>query len=311
MGYVFAVGIFALVGVALVLIRKIEGDTRKGESDIHVRWIGVAFLIFAFILYGVGGLKHVPQRQIGIPSSFSNIQSDAYGAGYHVTWQPWINLTDVPETVQTTTFEGCWGAYCTDPSQPRGNCLEVRIGGQQTACIDVTVQWRVYRQTAGKLYNDYAGQDGNLITAARDYLVERDLRTVENTVLDGYNPITDQQNIATGSNSLFLTFANQVKTEVQADLGSEVQVVALLQPLAYYGASTEGFLHTIQNTYAQDTIAKEQQVVNADRAAAFVKLGNPTLAQLIDLCLTSTVPHAAGWNCWPGSTSGLAISSKG
>lgn len=299
MGYVVVVAILVLIAAAFIWIGKLEGD--RGQSDVHLRPVGVAMLIFAAILYTIGGIKHVPTRNIGIPSSLSNVGANAYSAGYHLTFQPWINLTDVPETYQTVNFEGCQGQYCTSPDQPRGNCLEVRIGGQQTACVDVTVQYQVNRNGAGTLYNHYAGQDGTLTTAIRDYLIDRELRTVENTDLDAYNPILDAKNFAAGgqagANSQFLKFASEIQGQMQQDLGSDITVVKVLQPLAYYTASTEGFLHQIQDKAAQDQVEIEQQQVNLDTKTALANLGTPTVAQLEYLCLTSTAPRPPGWTC--------------
>lgn len=299
--------VLALAGIALIFIKAVQSEDGKKTSTVG---IGIAVLVIAFLSFFVGGIKHVPARNIGIPTTFSNVQTNAYGPGYHVTWQPWKSLVDAPETIQTTKFEGCQGQYCTDPSQPRGNCLEVRIGGQQTACVDVTVQWRINPNGAGTLYNNYANQDDNLTDAIRDFLIDRELRTVENTDMDAYNPILDAQNIGGGSsNSTFLQFASQIQTQMQTDLGTDVTVIKVLQPLAYYTASTESFLHQIQNKSAEDQVAILQQKVNSDTAVALHNLGTPTADQLLYLCLTSVVPHAAGWNCdlFGGSSSNTAV----
>src|SRR6185437_13285615 len=128
MGYLFVIAVLVLVGIGLIVKKSVgEGNDKTG-----VRGIGILLIVLSFGLFFIGGLKHVPSRSIGIPSSFSQVGSKAYGPGYHETWKPWLNLTDATETIQKTQFSGCWGQYCTSPNQPRGYCLEVRIGGQQT-----------------------------------------------------------------------------------------------------------------------------------------------------------------------------------
>lgn len=309
--------IAALIGVIMIAKRRVDTDSGK----LNIVGFGVILIVIAFGLFAVSGLKHVPGRNIGIPSTFSQVGATAYGPGYHETWDPFLNLTDATETIQVTTFTGCWGQYCTSDKQPRGNCLEVRIGGQQTACVDVTIKWQMNKSTAGRMYLDYANQEDNLVHAVRDYLVTPELRKAENDQLDAYNPILDSSSQVPGAgggslssgkntNSQYLAFANKVVEQVTKELGSQVTVLSVVQPLAYYNASTESFLHQIQNKAAEDQVALEQQKVNADTKTAFDKLGNPTVAQLINLCLNSTAPHAAGWTCWPGAGSNLAISSN-
>jgi len=305
MGYLFAIAVLVLVGIGLIVKKSVgEGNDKTG-----VRGIGILLIVLSFGLFFIGGLKHVPSRSIGIPSSFSQVGSKAYGPGYHETWKPWLNLTDATETIQKTQFSGCWGQYCTSPNQPRGYCLEVRIGGQQTACVDVTVKWRMNKQTAGQQYLNYANQDDNLVDAVRDNEIIPELHTAENTELDGYNPITDAKQLGTGANSQYLTFANLVEQKVKDDLGTQVQIISVNQPLAYYTASTETFLHQIQNKAAEDQVAILHQKVNSDQKLALENLGTPTLAQLEYLCVTSTVVHAAGWTCFGGNSS-IAVSGK-
>lgn len=300
--------LLVVVGIILIAMKEVKSSDRGG-TPTSVRGIGILLIGLAFAFFAVGGVKHVPARNIGIPSSFSQVGADAYGPGYHETWKPWLNLTDATETIQTTAFTGCWGQYCTSDKQPRGNCLEVRIGGQQTACVDVTVKWQMNKATAGKMYLDYANQEDNLVNAVRDFLITQELHKAENTQLDGYNPITDAKDLGTGSNSQYLTFANLVETQVARDLGSQVHIVSVNQPLAYYTASTEQFLHQIQNKAAEDQVAILQQKVNADQKLALSNLGQPTTAQLQYLCVTSTVVHAAGWSCF-GGNSQIAVAGK-
>jgi hypothetical protein len=320
MGWLALSAVFAIIGIALVIRRRIS-PKKRGDEPTSVVGLGVLLIVIAAGFFLVGGIKHVPARNIGIPSSFSNVSADAYGPGYHETFQPWLNLTDATETIQTTVFSGCWGQYCTSPNEPRGNCLEVRLGGQQTACVDVTVKWRMNKLTAGQQFLNYANQDNNLVSAVKDNLIIPELRNAENEQLDTYNPILDSSNAtptpvsstttpANTGNSQYLTFAHKVEAQVTKDLGNEVTIITVIQPLAYYNASTENFLHQIQNKAAEYQVAIEQQNVNSATKTAFNDLGNPTLPQLIELCLKSTEPHAAGWSCFPGSNSGLAISSK-
>jgi hypothetical protein len=76
-------------------------------------------VLVGFGLFALGGLKSVPVKNIGVPQAFGAVTGKVYGPGIHETWTPWLHLTDINETVQTTTFE-----------QSQDDCLSVRIGGQ-------------------------------------------------------------------------------------------------------------------------------------------------------------------------------------
>ena len=80
--------------------------------------------------------------------------------------------------MQTTTFEG-------------DDCLQVRVGGQQSACADITIQWQIL-PSAGSLFSDYANQ-GDLMAEVQNAVVIRELKQVVNEMLGDYNPITDVQ----------------------------------------------------------------------------------------------------------------------
>jgi regulator of protease activity HflC (stomatin/prohibitin superfamily) len=265
------------------------------------RGIGVAVLILGVALFAVSGLKSVPVKNIGVPQSFGAVGRGYFSPGIHETWTPWEHLTDIDETVQTTTFEG-------------GNCLQVRIGGQQTACADITIQWQVRPEAAGSLFSDYANQ-GNLMTTVTDAVVVRELKQVVNSVMGDYNPITDVQTV-TNSNSAtsqFSQFGPTILADMRADIGNRITVLTVLLPYVHYDASVEAKLEAIQQAFANYAIAKENVLVNQQQAQAFVKLGIPNLNQLVAQCLTDVKEDAnlpTGFQCMPGSASGLALSGK-
>jgi hypothetical protein len=302
-----------LIAIAGVLAIVFPGLLKSKPGTI--RGVGIAAVVLAFLLFAVSGLKSVPVKNIGVPQAFGAVTGSAFGPGIHETWQPWLHLTDVDETVQTITFEGCHGPYCAIPGEQQGNCLEVRIGGQQTACADITIQVRIRPSAADGLFNDYANQ-GDLMTTIKDAVVVRELRQVVNQVLGDYNPITDQQALASNSNatSQFSTFASAVETQMRLDIGNRIEVQNLLMPLLRYDSTTQKRLNAIQQAYADDAIAKEQRQVSLDQAAAYRNLGTPSVNALVSQCLSDLKNLVgqlpAGFQCFPGANSGLALSGK-
>jgi regulator of protease activity HflC (stomatin/prohibitin superfamily) len=311
MGWFILAIILAIAGVLALAAGGLAKGTRAGYSGRQdsydysrpVRVIGAVALVIAFLLYVLGGLKSVPVKNIGVPQAFGAVTGAVYEPGIHETWTPWLHLADVNETVQTTTFE-----------QSNHDCLSVRIGGQQQACADVTIQWQIKADAADGLFSDYANQ-GDLMTEITNAVVVRELKQVVNQVLGDYNPITDVQSVTNtnSSTSQFSQFGPQILTAMRADIGNRINVLTVLLPQLHYDATVEAKLNSIQQAYANYAIAQENVKVNQENAKAFVKLGTPNVSQLIAQCLTDVKAAGnlpAGFSCFPGSGSGLAISSK-
>ena len=293
-------GMLAVVGGGLAKGQRETGYRGQKEDydySMAVRGAGAAVLVVAFGLYALGGLKSVPVKNIGVPQAFGAVTGSVYDPGVHETWTPWLHLTDVDETVQTTTFEG-------------GNCLTIRIGGQQTACADVTIQWQIKPGAADSLFSDYANQ-GDLMSTITDAVVVRELKQVVNQVLGDYNPVTDVQNVTStnSATSQFSQFGPTILADMRADIGNRISVLTVLMPYIHYDPSVESKLEAIQQAFANYAIAAENVKVNQEQAQAYQKLGAPTLGQLISECLTSNVSRPTGFQCFPGSSSGLALSS--
>ncbi|HEX3961332.1 MAG TPA: SPFH domain-containing protein [Trebonia sp.] len=288
--------------VAVVGVLCFAGSAFASErgDKITTRVVGGVAIVVAFGLFMISGLKSVPVKNIGVPQSFGAVGKGVFEPGIHETWTPWLHLTDIDETVQTTTFEG-------------GNCLTVRIGGQQTACADVTIQWQILPQAAGSLFSDYANS-GNLMTSVTDAVVVRELKQVVNADLGDYNPITDVQSVVntSSSTSQFSKFGPQILSQMRGDIGGRIKVLTVLMPYIHYDSQVESKLNAIQQSFANYAIAQENVKVNQQQAQAYQKLGTPGVNALISQCLDVVKSDAgslpAGFSCFPGSSSGLAVS---
>jgi len=296
----WVIGVLAAVHAAVIA----ESGEKAGAGAVAALAVIVGFGLFA-----LGGLKSVPVKNIGVPQSFGAVGSTVFEPGIHETWTPWLHLTDINETVQTTTFED---AGNDSGSSCKGG-LSVRIGGQQTACADVTIQWQIKPSAASSLFSDYANT-GDFMTEITNAVVVRELKQVVNQVLGDYNPITDVEAVTgTGTQtSQFSTFGPTILSDMQADIGSRVNVLTVLLPQLHYSSSIEDKLAAIQQAYADYAVAQENVKVNEEQAAALQKLGTPTEAQLSAECLTDLkggMSAPAGFQCIPGSGSSLALSS--
>jgi len=318
--FIFAVllaiiGALALAGGGLAkgeYKRAYGGKPEPWDWSLPVRAAGGFVLLLSFGLFAVSGLKSVPVKNIGVPQVFGAVTGTVQGPGIHETWTPWLHLTDVDETVQTTTFEDSGN----DTGSSCNGGLAVRIGGQQTACADVTIQWQILPAAADSLFSDYANQ-GNLMTEITNAVVLREFKTVVNQVVGDYNPITDVESVANtnSATSVFSTFAPTIQADMTRDIGSRIRIISVQLPLMHYDATVEAALQSIAKENASYAVAVEEVKVDQEQALAYRQLGTPSESALISECLSDVKAAGSSWpvnvQCFPGASSGVALSQGG
>lgn len=262
--------------------------------------------VLGFVFFASSGIHSVPPKSIGVPVSLGHVENGYYTPGAHWTWDPFLNLAIINETIQTTTFQT--GSNLPGTSQCNGE-LPVRIGGQQQACAKVTIQWQPRPDAASALFNDYANQ-GDLMTTIENALVIRELEVVVNQQVGDYDPISDYQNVVNtnSATSQFTQFGPEIQATMTRDIGSQITVKSVLFPYMSYSPQVESKLQQIQQAYANFAIATENVKVNAENAQAFAKLGTPNVNQLIAQCLQDSRENKTSpMGCFPGQASGLTI----
>jgi hypothetical protein len=298
--------IFAVIFWLAALVAAAAAFLAEGYRVTAVT-AAVLTAVIGLGLFAAGGLKSVPVKNIGVPQSFGAVGQGIFEPGIHETWTPWLHLTDIDETVQTTTFKDSGN----DHGSSCNGGLPVRIGGQQTACADITIQWQVLPQAAGSLFSDYANK-GDLMDTIQGAVVLRSFEQVVNNTLSDYNPITDVQS-ATGSvtgstaqPSQFTRFSPQILTAMQSDIGTQVKVISVIMPQLHYSTTIEDKLAAIQQAYADFAVAQENVKVNEQKALALSRLGTPNLNQLVAQCLTEAQTNQ-NLQCIPGATTNLSL----
>lgn len=302
MRLVFYVAIILWIVMLVCLVGLLIPDTKKAAL------IGGAVLCAAlgFGAFAWAGVKSVPAKSVGVPVSLGHVGNGFYTSGAHETWNPFLHLAIIDQTIQTVTFET--DSKLPGTSQCNGE-LPIRIGGQQSACGKITIQYRVKSGAAGSLFSDYANQ-GDLMDTIQNALVVRELEVVVNNQLGDYDPITDYQNTvnSNANTSKFTAFGPEILRTMRTDIGSQVQVIAVFLPRITYSTAIENNLIKIQTAYTNATIATENEKVNAANAKAYTALGNPTVNQLVAQCLKDVeASHSSPMGCFPGQASGLQL----
>jgi regulator of protease activity HflC (stomatin/prohibitin superfamily) len=266
---------------------------------------GAGGAVLGVLIFVLAGINSVPVKNVGVVTSFGHVEGDMQ-PGFH--WLlPWKNVTNLSETIQTTEFYG---------PQPKGNCLDVRIGGQQLACLNLTIQWQIRDSAAPQLFNDY-DTSGNVQGQITDAVVIQELKSVVNQVMGDYNPIQDVSATGSAGNSQFSTFGPQILSRMRQDIGSQIDVRKLILSNAYYDGATQSRLNAIQQQYADTAIAQQQIQTNAAQAKANQALAKSIsddpgvlVADCQQITLTAIKDGyqlPAGWNCGTTASMSLAI----
>jgi regulator of protease activity HflC (stomatin/prohibitin superfamily) len=321
MAWIWVSVFFIIIGIVLIIASFFA---RNGQG-----WYfgsGIAVIVLTAIIFFIGGFREVPVKTVGVMTSFGRVEGDLT-PGVHHTW-PWKDVALLPETIQTVTWTGGFNAAGT---QCVPTALSVRIGGQQTACLDGTIQYQIRDSAAGTLFNLYdtssssasasmacPSSGGNILGDICNAVVVREFEVAVNQALGDYNPIEDTT-LTTGKNvpSQFSSFGPLVQAQMNRDIGSEIVIHSVLIPFAHYDASTQGRLNAIAQQYGATAIAQQEIATNQALARANHAIGNVTTGQLIAQCLgivqdaekTGYELPAGFGNCITGSPA-IAVSGK-
>jgi len=132
--------IFLIVGLMLVLFsgrwfKDPPEGYRPGKDEIHPkiirrigRGLGAVCLLLAIFIGWHSMTVQVEPSDVGIKTAFGHTQGGDLRPGLHTKW-PWEHVT-------------IWDASNQREEWIGNNCLEIRISGGQSACLNVVLQWR-------------------------------------------------------------------------------------------------------------------------------------------------------------------------
>lgn len=290
--------IFLLVAVGLGLASFAAKDEAKGLLASAIGMFLLAVLVFA-----LSGLREVPTKSVGVVTSFGRVGA-IVTPGLH--WMaPWSRVNILTTRIQTTTFEG-------------KNCLDVRIGGQQQACLDATIQWHVIDAAAPGLYTSYGANGQDIMVDIRNAVVVREFKQAVNQQLGDYNPIVDVAQNGQAGNSQFTTFGPKVHSQMIAEIGHRIKVSTVIMPFLHYDPNTQNRLNTIQTQFADTAIANQELQTNLAQAKANDALArsvshdpNVLIAQCLSLVQNAVKTNSkvlpAGFSCFGGSGTAIAV----
>ncbi len=191
---------WVILGVIIIagIIAGISG--REGS-----RWIGWAVAALAAVIEAIviitTMMVTVGSSDIGVITSFGKPAGDLT-PGVH--WlSPTASVTIWDGSIQTISYD-------------RNSCLNVKIGGGQSACLTLTFTYQLRADSVDAMFIQYRTQ-----AAMQDKLVLRALDQAINTQLQNYSPITE---IAKGSlnPTSMVPFIQPILTQMQQDVGGSI-----------------------------------------------------------------------------------------
>lgn len=284
---------------------RLPGDEPVGGSLRLHGAFPLSAAVLALVMLLLSMFIMVGTRDIGIVTSFGR-PVDHLDNGLHFKW-PWEEVSTLDGAIQTDS-------YVSDGKDvnANGSCTDIRIGNESTACVDNSIRWRIKPDAADTLFQDYHTMDN-----IRDSLVTRELKAALNSVLANYNPLDEIENNSSGATPQLSAFSKQVTSNLQSQIGSQVDVINVIIPLIRFDSSTQTKINLYQAEVANTRIAQQREQTAAAQARANDALtksvsNNPNV--LVAQCLNSldemvkqkqAVP--AGFSCWPGGSSSLVL----
>ncbi len=289
---------WAILGIVIIagVVAGIFG--REGR-----RWVG----------WTVAGLATIVEVIVVITSMMVTINSSDIGV---ITsfGKPTGDLTPGVHWLAPTTNVTTWDGAVQDITYTRDDCLHVHIGGQQTACLAVTLQYQVKPSAVDDLFRRFRTQSN-----MNSLLVTRSLDQAINDQLASFSPI---QAVATaGSNGDSLVpYQTLVLNQMKSDIGNSINVESVFMPFITYDGSTTSRLNSLQTQIADTLIANEAIKTAIARATALKDLQQSAVTNpnaIAELCFQNVMEpivkaggNPAGIACWQGGSAPSVVISK-
>jgi regulator of protease activity HflC (stomatin/prohibitin superfamily) len=245
----------ALVFIIILAIIAIGGlgYGTSAKEGVAVLVGGVAAVLFIIVAL-VSCTQQVGTSDVGVETAFGSTQGDLT-PGLHVV-APWISVTTWDGSIQTITY-----GRDLDQSHP-DHCLQVKIGGLQTACVAGTFQYQLRAGAADNMFRLYRTQPN-----MNEFLVRRSFDQAVNSVLGNYNPI---EAVAAGAKvgTALSPFANRVSAVMRQDIGADIKVKTVFLPYIAFDQSLTGRLNAFQAARADTLIAVQHEQTATAQATA-------------------------------------------
>lgn len=265
MGTFFFFLALALGLIALACLIGAAVAPQGSEGRFGATVAGALLLVVSGLIIVLDSTTTVAARGVAIRTSFGKVRGEPLGPGFH--WvAPWDSVEEFDASVQTLK-------YYQAEKDDNGDCITVRLGNNNTACVDVTAQWNINHMGDVKdLYLSYKTFDN-----IDHNLVVRQLGSALNEVFGGYDPLGA---VDSNGNAVVNTkqLQDQVRADLQRDLGTAIYVDSVTIPIVHFDQATEDRLRAFQQAKADTRIAEQQKLTAVQQAQANQELAKGAAA---------------------------------
>jgi regulator of protease activity HflC (stomatin/prohibitin superfamily) len=296
--FIFALIILILAATSFMVSKFASAQAKDPDYPSPkkvVKVVGSVFLGLGLLFMLISSIAIVSTKNVGIETAFGRT-SGHLSNGFHLI-PPWDSVTEMDAAIQTDSYT-------------RGNCLDVRIANQQTACVDISIRWRIESSAADYLFQNYRTFEN-----VRDSLVTRELRAAINAQLADYNPLNSIQTTFTPggpTNPSLNQVAGRVTDQMRREIGANIVVLNTIIPFISFDPATQARLNQLQQQEALTRVAQAQEQTNLAQSAANNALAqsvNNSINVLISKCLdiqqeivkNGGIPYSS---CFSGTGSG-------
>lgn len=245
-------------------------------------------------------LAIVGTKKIGVVTTF-NKPVDNMDNGLHLK-APWQKVHEMDGAIQTDNF------LCKEVEGRADEGIDVRIGNQSVACLDVTIRWRIRQLAAEALYRDYRGFEH-----VRESLVVRDLNQSLNDVFVDYNPLAAVNTDAPATGPSLEELSKRTHDTLVDRVGEQIEILSVFIPIVHHDKQTQTKINQYQAAKADTRIAGQRvqtamKEAEANKAltATISKEPNVLVSKCLDMVAKGT-PLPAGFSCWPGGSGAVVV----
>jgi hypothetical protein len=291
MGIIVFLGVLVVVFVVGLVVALIT----RSLTPAAVAAVAAVVLVIVLLFTSIAS---VGTSEVGIVTFGGHTKGHDLPPGYHAV-APWESVTKWDDSVQPSTFQG-------------KKCLQIRIAGSQSACLNVKVQWRDNPAGSDSQFRKYKNFDN--VTSA--FMSRIAVEGFFNNVFETFDPVAEATLTKAGetSGTTVTSLTAKVRAQMQGAYKGQITIVALSGGNISYDHQVETALNALTTAKAKTNVATQNEATALAQKAAANDLAGAKLtpAVLYQTCLNDTLEMThipAAWNC--GSPQSLALLLNG
>lgn len=231
-GFFIAGLAFAAIGVLALLASAVV----KFKEDRIIAWgiSGLAVFI-ALTLTVIAAAWTVPQRNIGIVTSANKATGETTGAGWHWT-APWKKIEDWDASRQSYDHLG-------NRESEDKRCIDVRITGMDTACVEVLVEWETQSGKASEQWASYR-KNFDFFVSKR---VDPNLKDAVAAAFRSHDPTKNVDVKTAAIVPIAMTdFKAPLESEIISRIGMDIKVLSVTFGQIHYSTETQNTINAFR-----------------------------------------------------------------